>query len=127
MPLESDPTVIYAITGGRPLGRELQRADLQKPSPYNTYMRAGLPQGPIANPGRAALLAVARPYMAPRREYYFVADGGGGHVFATNLADHTRNVARWREIQRQRSERGAQPAGTAQPATTDPPPTAGNR
>jgi len=113
MPLESDPTVIYGITGGRPLGRELTRADLQKPTPYNTYLKVGLPQGPITNPGRAALLAVARPYTAPRREFYFVADGTGGHAFATNVGDHNRNVARWRDLQRARSEQRAAPASPA--------------
>ncbi len=120
MPLESDPTVIYGITSGRPLGRELTREDLQRRTPYNTYAKAGLPQGPIANPGRAALGATARPQTGGRREYYFVADGSGGHAFASTLADHNRNVARWREIQRQRSEAQRGGTGVSMPASPVP-------
>lgn len=112
MRLESDPTTIYGVTGGKGMqGRELTRADLQSSSPYNTYVVTGLPPGPICNPGRASILAAVAP--APReRALYFVADGQGGHSFANNLQDHNRNVARWREIQRQRQEQG----------TTAPPP-----
>jgi UPF0755 protein len=126
MPMESDPTVIYGIAGGRPLGRELSRADLQRPTPYNTYARPGLPAGPIANPGRAALMAAARPQQTQgRREYYFVADGSGGHAFASTLVDHNRNVARWRELQRQRQDRergGTGVTGPGVPAPAEPPP-----
>ena len=96
MPLASDPTVIYALTdgGGKKLDRPLTRADLDTPSPYNTYHEKGLPEGPIDNPGAAALRAAAHP--APTADLYFVADHNGGHVFAKTLAEHDRNVAQYR-------------------------------
>jgi UPF0755 protein len=99
MQLQSDPTVIYGITHGKaPLGRSLWRKDLEKPTPYNTYTIYGLPPGPIANPGRAALEAVMHP--ADTDYLYFVADGSGGHVFAKTLTEHNRNVAAWRKFQK---------------------------
>jgi UPF0755 protein len=100
MRLQSDPTVVYGLSGGKgPLGRTLSRRDLQTPSPYNTYLVDGLPPGPIANPGRAALEAVLNP--AQTGYLYFVADGSGGHAFAKTLAEHNRNVAKWRQIKKQ--------------------------
>jgi UPF0755 protein len=100
MKLQTDPTVIYGLTDGQgPLGRPLTRADLEADHPYNTYRIDGLPPGPIANPGRGALSAALAP--APVDFLYFVANGDGGHSFATTLAEHNRNVARWRALQRQ--------------------------
>lgn len=100
MRLQTDPTVIYGITRGQgTLGRGLRRSELNAPTPWNTYQIDGLPPTPIANPGRASIEAVLNPEST---EYiYFVADGTGGHAFAVTLAEHNRNVARWREIEAQ--------------------------
>jgi UPF0755 protein len=98
MRLESDPTIIYGMTKGRPLGRSLTHADVVEPTAWNTYVVAGLPPTPIANPGRASIEAALHP--TPTRDLYFVADGSGGHVFAETFEEHTRNVARWRDIAR---------------------------
>lgn len=102
MRLQADPTVIYPVTKGRPLGRRIRKSELVADNGYNTYARAGLPIGPIANPGRDAIAAVLNP--APTRALYFVADGSGGHVFAETLDQHESNVAKWFAIRRQRGE-----------------------
>jgi len=98
MRLESDPTTIYGISKGRPLGRGLTMTELVTATPYNTYRIDGLPPGPIANPGRDALAAVLNPPSTT--ELFFVANGQGGHVFASTYEEHQRNVARWRAIER---------------------------
>jgi UPF0755 protein len=98
MRLQSDPTIIYGLTGGKgSLGRPILKSEIEQPTPYNTYVIDGLPPGPIANPGRASLEAAANP--ARTKELYFVADGTGGHVFSDNYAEHQKNVARLRGIE----------------------------
>ena len=103
MRLQSDPTILYGLYGGeaweRP--RTIYQSELDRPNPYSTYQINGLPPGPIANPGRAAMMAVANP--ADTDAIFFVADGTGGHAFARTYEEHQRNVARWREIERSRS------------------------
>lgn len=100
--LDADPTVIYPYTKGRPLGRRILRSELQADNGYNTYVRIGLPDGPIANPGRASIAAVLDPEAT--KALYFVADGTGGHVFADTLSQHNANVAKWFAIRRARGE-----------------------
>ena len=102
MKLDADPTVIYPITKGKPLGRRIRRSELNAITGYNTYREPGLPAGPIANPGRESIAAVLDP--APTRALYFVADGTGGHVFADTLSQHQANVAKWYAIRRARGE-----------------------
>ena len=102
MKLQADPTVIYPITRGRPLGRRIRRSELNAVNGYNTYASPGLPDGPIANPSRAAIEAVLDPAKSPA--LYFVASGKGGHVFATTLAEHNANVQRFYAIRRARGE-----------------------
>jgi len=111
MRLQSDPTIIYGITRGRPLGRGIRQSELEVVTPYNTYAIDGLPPTPIANPGRAALAAVLSP--PPGNWLYFVADGSGGHAFASTLEEHTANVAKWRQIEAQRAAAAATPAAKA--------------
>ncbi len=100
--LDADPTVIYPITAGRPLGRRILKSELARDTGYNTYLKPGLPKGPIANPGRASIAAVLDP--APTKALYFVADGRGGHVFADTLAEQNANVAKWFALRRARGE-----------------------
>jgi len=102
MKLDADPTVIYPITKGKPLGRRIKRSELNAITGYNTYREVGLPKGPIANPGRESIAAVLDP--APTKALYFVADGSGGHVFADTLAQHNANVAKWYALRRARGE-----------------------
>lgn len=102
MPLQADPTVIYPVTHGRPLGRRILESELKAKNGYNTYAEAGLPRGPIANPGRASIDAVLAPAETPA--LYFVADGTGGHVFANTLEQHNANVQKWYAIRRARGE-----------------------
>ncbi len=96
--LEADPTIIYGLTQGRPLGRSLTHAEVIEPTPYNTYVVTGLPPTPIANPGRAAIEAALNP--SDSDDLFFVADGTGGHVFAQTFEQHQKNVVRWRSIAR---------------------------
>ena len=115
MRLETDPAVIYGITEGEePLGRGLRATELATATPYNTYMIQGLPPGPIANPGRAAIEAAANPEAS---EYlYFVADGSGGHAFARTLEEHNANVVAWRRIEAERALKAEQAAEEAEAA-----------
>ena len=111
MRLQSDPTIIYGLTGGKgALGRPILKSEIEQATPYNTYVIDGLPPGPIANPGRASLEAAANP--ARTKELYFVADGTGGHAFADNYAEHQKNVTRLRAI-----EHGNPPPDAALPTT----------
>ena len=122
MRLQSDPTIVYGIVGGKgTLGRGILRSEVDRPTPYNTYQIDGLPPGPIANPGRAALEAVANPSRT--KDVFFVADGTGGHVFAETLEQHQRNVTRWRQIERDMKNQqngGAAPVDRVQPDAVPP-------
>jgi UPF0755 protein len=102
MLLQADPTIIYPLTKGKPLGRRIRQSEIAAVNGYNTYTMVGLPQGPITNPGRASIEAVLNP--AQTDALYMVADGTGGHQFASTLAEHNANVARWFAIRRARGE-----------------------
>lgn len=102
MMLQADPTIIYPITKGKPLGRRIKKSEIAAVNDYNTYAMTGLPKGPIANPGRLSILAVLHP--ADTNALYFVADGKGGHIFADTYQQHNENVRKWFEIRRARGE-----------------------
>jgi UPF0755 protein len=117
MRLQSDPTIVYGLVGGKAtLGHGIMRSEIEKWTPYNTYAIDGLPPGPIANPGKAALEATANP--ANTRDLYFVADGAGGHVFAESLDQHSRNVQNWRKMEQDR--KAAPGADQSVPAAVPP-------
>ena len=126
MKLQSDPTIIYGLVGGKgTLGRPIRRSEIQQPSPYNTYVVDGLPPGPIANPGRASLEAAANP--ARTRDLFFVADGTGGHTFTETYDQHQKNVVKLRALEKQiqndtvePAAEEAQPAAAGAPADTNP-------
>lgn len=102
MKLQADPTIIYPITKGKPLGRRILRSEIQAVNDYNTYSMAGLPKGPIANPGKASIAAVLDP--EPTDYLFFVARGDGSHIFARTLAEHNANVQKWYALRRERGE-----------------------
>ena len=114
MRLQSDPTIIYGITKGYPLGRGIRESELTADTPYNTYAITGLPPTPICNPGKDSIAAVLNP--AASADLYFVANGKGGHVFAATMAQHERNVVAWRAVERARQ--GLSPLPEAKPAKT---------
>jgi peptidoglycan lytic transglycosylase G len=121
MRLQTDPSVIYGITEGKaPLGRGLKATELATATPYNTYVIKGLPPGPIANPGKAAIEAAANP--AQSDFLYFVADGTGGHAFARSLEEHNANVIKWRKIEAQRALEAEAAAKEAEAAAETPEP-----
>ena len=105
MRLQSDPTIIYGISKGEPLGRGIRRSEIDRKTDWNTYQIDGLPKTAICNPGREAIAAVLNP--ADTKYLYFVADGTGGHVFAKTLSEHNDNVKNWRKIERQRKREAA--------------------
>jgi len=118
MRLQSDPTILYGIFGGegKPKDRPIYNSDIETPTPYNTYTIDGLPPTPIANPGRAALEAVANPSRT--EDLFFVADGTGGHVFAKTLKEHQANVRRWRSIEKRLKEEAEKAAAASQDTST---------
>jgi UPF0755 protein len=125
MKLQSDPTIVYGIVGGKgTLGRAIMRSEITQPSPYNTYTIDGLPPGPIANPGRAAMEAVVN--HSRTKDLYFVADGSGGHAFAETLEQHNRNVGKWRQIEAIKREPG-KPPSEASIDKVEPPPAPDSR
>jgi len=119
MRLQSDPTIIYGLVGGKgSLGRPIMRSEIEQATPYNTYTIEGLPPGPIANPGRASIEATANPSRT--KELFFVADGAGGHTFSESLDAHNRAVGRLRQSEQQAREAARQPEQTST-ATPQPP------
>ncbi len=121
MRLQSDPTIIYGLVGGKGvLDHPIQQDELERDTPYNTYKINGLPPTPIANPGRAAIEAVLKP--AKTKDLYFVADGSGGHAFAPSLEEHNKNVGHWRQVERAQREQERAEAAAAAAAGTQPAP-----
>ena len=119
MRLQSDPTIIYGLTGGKgSLGRPILKSEIEQSTPYNTYLIDGLPPGPIANPGRASLEAAANP--ARTKELYFVADGAGGHVFSDSYAEHQKNVTRLRGIEHSNGNTAPASPANGSPSSTKP-------
>jgi UPF0755 protein len=120
MRLQSDPTIIYGIWGGsgKPANEPIRQSHIKDANPYNTYVINGLPPGPIANPGRAALEAVANP--SETQDVYFVADGTGGHIFAKTLDEHNANVRRYRAIERAQNAASATGAAATDAEAADP-------
>ena len=119
MKLESDPTIVYGLVGGKgTLGHSISRSELQQATPYNTYIIEGLPPGPITNPGKAAMEAVANPLHT--QDLFFVADGTGGHAFAETLDQHQKNVAHWRQIEKDAKDKLAPDATPPGPAAPPP-------
>jgi peptidoglycan lytic transglycosylase G len=129
MRLQSDPTIIYGLTGGKgSLGHPITKSEKEQSNTYNTYQIDGLPPGPIANPGRASLEAVAMP--ARTKELYFVADGNGGHTFSESYDQHLKNVAKLREVEKVKAQAAAPAPATApaaDPATPAAPPHSGGK
>jgi UPF0755 protein len=111
MPLQSDPTIIYGLTRGYPLGHGIRQSELDSATPYNTYHFAGLPPGPICNPGKDSIAAVLHPEKSS--DIYFVASGNGGHVFSDNIAQHQRNVAALRALERRQQKASVAPSRPA--------------
>ena len=105
MRLQSDPTIIYGVSKGEPLGRGIRQSEIDRVTDWNTYQMDGLPKTPICNPGREAIAAVLNP--AETKYLYFVADGTGGHVFGKTLTEHNNNVKNWRRIERKRKREAA--------------------
>jgi UPF0755 protein len=120
MRLQSDPTIIYGLVGGKGvLDHPIQQEELDRDTAYNTYKINGLPPGPIANPGRAAIEAVLKP--AKTKDLYFVADGSGGHAFAASLDEHNKNVVKWRQVEKaMREQERAEAAAAAAAGTPSP-------
>lgn len=114
--LQSDPTIIYGITKGYPLGRGIRESEIAAQTPYNTYAITGLPPTPICNPGKDSIAAVLKP--ASSSDLYFVANGKGGHVFSATMAEHERNVVAWRKVER--AKQGLPPVEAAKPSKAKP-------
>lgn len=106
--LQSDPTIIYTLTKGYPLGRGIRASELAKVTPYNTYAITGLPPTPICNPGRDAIAAVINP--ADTKDIFFVANGTGGHAFSSTMSEHEKNVSNWRKIEQGEKTQNLSPA-----------------